>query len=147
MDMTLSDEHAAVRALAAEFVDREVMPHAAAWDRAESVDTGIVSKLGDLGFLGLTIDEKYGGSGGDHLTYCLVLEELGRGDSSVRGIVSVSLGLVAKTIHVYGAEEQRQEWLPRLCSGADLACFALTEPDTGSDAGSLQTRATPVEGG
>jgi alkylation response protein AidB-like acyl-CoA dehydrogenase len=96
MDMTLSDEHVAVRALAAEFVDREVMPHAAAWDRAESVDTGIASKLGDLGFLGLTIDEKYGGSGGDHLAYCLVLEELGRGDSSVRGIVSVSLGLVSE---------------------------------------------------
>src|SRR5215470_11051997 len=117
MDMTLSDEHVAVRALAAEFVDREVMPHAAAWDRAESVDTGIVSKLGDLGFLGLTIDEKYGGSGGDHLAYCLVLEELGRGDSSVRGIVSVSLGLVSKTVEKFGTPQQKQQWLPRLCSG------------------------------
>src|SRR5262245_19404671 len=141
MDMTLSDEHVAVRALAAEFVDREVMPHAAGWDRAESVDTGIVSKLGDLGFLGLTIDEKYGGSGGDHLAYCLVLEELGRGDSSVRGIVSVSLGLVTKSIKAYGTDQQRHEWLPRLCAGDALGCFALTEPGTGSDAGSLVTRA------
>jgi len=141
MDMTLSSEHAAVRALAAEFVDREVIPRAAEWDRAESVDTGIVRKLGDLGFLGLTIDERYGGSGGDHLAYCLVLEELGRGDSSVRGIVSVSLGLVTKTIKTYGTDEQRHEWLPRLCSGAALGCFALTEPGTGSDAGSLVTRA------
>jgi alkylation response protein AidB-like acyl-CoA dehydrogenase len=141
MDMTLSDEHAAVRALAAEFVDREVVPRAAAWDRAESVDIGIVKKLGDLGFLGLTIDESYGGSGGDHLAYCLVLEELGRGDSSVRGIVSVSLGLVTKSIKAYGTEQQRQEWLPRLCAGDALGCFALTEPGTGSDAGSLVTRA------
>jgi hypothetical protein len=141
MDMTLSSEHAAVRALAAEFVDREVMPRAAEWDRAESVDIGIVKKLGDLGFLGLTIDERYGGSGGDHLAYCLVLEELGRGDSSVRGIVSVSLGLVTKTIKTYGTDEQRHEWLPRLCSGSALGCFALTEPGTGSDAGSLVTRA------
>jgi alkylation response protein AidB-like acyl-CoA dehydrogenase len=141
MDMTLSSEQAAVRALAAEFVDREVMPRAAEWDRVESVDTGIVRKLGDLGFLGLTIDERYGGSGGDHLAYCLVLEELGRGDSSVRGIVSVSLGLVTKTIKTYGADEQRHEWLPRLCSGNSLGCFALTEPGTGSDAGSLITRA------
>src|SRR6185295_13248312 len=85
--------------------------------------------------------ERYGGSGGDHLAYCLVLEELGRGDSSVRGIVSVSLGLVAKSIKTYGTTEQRHHWLPRLCSGQSLACFALTEPGTGSDAGSLTTRA------
>src|SRR5262245_37049097 len=141
MDMTLSSEHAAVQALAAEFVDREVMPRAAEWDRAESVDIGIVKKLRDLGLLGLTIDERYGGSGGDHLAYCLVLEELGRGDSSVRGIVSVSLGLVTKTIKTYGTDEQRHEWLPSLCSGAALGCFALTEPGSGSDAGSLATRA------
>ena len=141
MDMTLSDEHAAVLALAAEFVDREVLPRAAEWDRAESVDVGIVRKLGGLGFLGLTIDEGYGGSGGDHLAYCLVLEELGRGDSSVRGIVSVSLGLVTKSIKAYGTQAQRHEWLPRLCSGEALGCFALTEPGTGSDAASLVTRA------
>src|SRR5215831_5544960 len=141
MDMTLSDEHVAVQALAAEFVDREVMPNAAEWDRAESVDIGIVRKLGGLGFLGLTIDEQYGGSGGDHLAYCLVLEELGRGDSSVRGIMSVSLGLVTKSIKAYGTDGQRHEWLPRLCAGEALGCFALTEPGTGSDAGSLVTRA------
>jgi alkylation response protein AidB-like acyl-CoA dehydrogenase len=141
MDLALSPEQAAVRQLAADFVDRDVMPHAAEWDRRESVDTGIVSKLGDLGFLGLTIPEVYGGSGGDHLAYCLVLEELGRGDSSVRGIVSVSLGLVTKSIAAYGTEEQKRDWLPRLCAGEALGCFALTEPDTGSDAASLRTRA------
>ncbi|MET8311832.1 acyl-CoA dehydrogenase family protein [Micromonospora sp. NPDC005173] len=141
MELTLSAEQAAVRQLAAEFADRELMPHAAAWDRRESVDPTVVGMLGDLGFLGLTIAESDGGSGGDHLAYCLVLEELGRGDSAVRGIVSVSLGLVAKSIAAHGSVEQRAEWLPRLCSGAVLGCFALTEPDSGSDAAALRTRA------
>ncbi|MFB6613735.1 acyl-CoA dehydrogenase family protein [Streptomyces sp. NPDC056367] len=141
MDMELSEEQAAVRRLAREFTEREVAPYAADWDRAESVDRAIVKKLGALGFLGLTVPEEYGGSGGDHLAYVLVTEELGRGDSSVRGIVSVSLGLVAKTVAAWGTEEQKNDWLPRLCSGDALGCFGLTEPGTGSDAGSLTTRA------
>ncbi|MEU4335238.1 acyl-CoA dehydrogenase family protein [Micromonospora lupini] len=141
MELTLSAEQTAVRQLAAEFADRELTPYAAEWDRRESVDPAIVGKLGDLGFLGLTIAESDGGSGGDHLAYCLVLEELGRGDSAVRGIVSVSLGLVAKSIAAHGSAAQRAEWLPRLCSGAALGCFGLTEPDSGSDAAALRTRA------
>ncbi|MEU8839424.1 acyl-CoA dehydrogenase family protein [Streptomyces roseus] len=141
MNLELSEEQEAVRRLAREFTDREIAPYAAEWDRAESVDRAIVKKLGDLGFLGLTVPEEYGGSGGDHLAYVLVTEELGRGDSAVRGIVSVSLGLVAKTIAAWGTEEQKRAWLPRLCSGRALGCFGLTEPGTGSDAGSLTTRA------
>ncbi|MEU4551759.1 acyl-CoA dehydrogenase family protein [Micromonospora violae] len=141
MDLTLTAEQAAVRQLAAEFANRELLPHAATWDRRESVDPAIVGMLGDLGFLGLTIAEADGGSGGDHLAYCLVLEELGRGDSAVRGIVSVSLGLVAKSIAAHGSADQRAEWLPKLCAGSALGCFALTEPDSGSDAAALRTRA------
>ncbi|MFI0878006.1 acyl-CoA dehydrogenase family protein [Streptomyces parvus] len=141
MDLALSEEQEAVRKLAEDFVAREVTPHAVAWDRAENVDRSIVRKLGGLGFLGLTVPEEYGGSGGDHLSYCLVTEELGRGDSSVRGIVSVSLGLVAKTIASWGSEEQKRQWLPRLTSGEAIGCFGLTEPGTGSDAGNLVTRA------
>ncbi|MET9878092.1 acyl-CoA dehydrogenase family protein [Actinacidiphila glaucinigra] len=141
MNLELSEEQAAVRALAAGFTEREIAPHAAAWDRAEAVDRGIVGKLGAVGFLGLTIPEEYGGSGGDHLAYCLVTEELGRGDSSVRGIVSVSLGLVAKSVAHWGTEEQKRDWLPRLASGEAVGCFGLTEPGTGSDAGNLTTRA------
>src|SRR5919205_3475313 len=137
MDFSLTPEQTAVRQLAADFVDREILPHAAAWDRAESVDLGIVKQLGQLGFLGQTIPEEYGGSGGDHIAYCLMLEELGRGDSAVRGILSVSLGLVGKSIKSYGTEEQKRTWLPGICSGELIACFALTEPGTGSDAGSL----------
>ncbi|MFF0485613.1 acyl-CoA dehydrogenase family protein [Streptomyces sp. NPDC004435] len=141
MDLGLSGEQEAVRRLAADFVAREVAPYVVEWDQAESVDRGLVKKLGSVGFLGLTIPEEYGGSGGDHLAYCLVTEELGRGDSSVRGIVSVSLGLVAKTIASWGTEEQKRAWLPRLASGDALGCFGLTEPGTGSDAGNLATRA------
>ncbi|BCL17398.1 acyl-CoA dehydrogenase family protein [Micromonospora sagamiensis] len=142
MDLHLSAEQAAVRQLAADFVAREVTPHAATWDRRESVDPDLARRLGEVGFLGLTIAEEHGGSGGDHLSYCLVLEELGRGDSSVRGIVSVSLGLVAKSIAAHGTPDQRAEWLPRLCAGTALGCFALTEPGSGSDAAALTTRAT-----
>ncbi|MFJ6462000.1 acyl-CoA dehydrogenase family protein [Streptomyces sp. NPDC091387] len=141
MNLELSEEQEAVRQLAKDFVARDIAPHVVEWDRAESVDKSIVKKLGSLGFLGLTVPEEYGGSGGDHLAYCLVTEELGRGDSSVRGIVSVSLGLVAKTIAARGDEEQKRRWLPRLTSGDAVGCFGLTEPGTGSDAGSLTTRA------
>jgi alkylation response protein AidB-like acyl-CoA dehydrogenase len=141
MDLSLSPEQEAVRQLAAEFVDREIVPYAAEWDRREAIDRTVVNRLGDLGLLGLTIPEAMGGSGGDHVAYCLVLEELGRGDSAVRGLVSVSLGLVGKTIAAYGSPDQQKQWLPRLCTGEALACFGLTESGTGSDAASLVTRA------
>ncbi|MFD4030929.1 acyl-CoA dehydrogenase family protein [Streptomyces sp. NPDC058637] len=141
MNLELSEEQEAVRQLAEDCVAREITPHVVEWDRAENVDKSIVKKLGALGFLGLTIPEEYGGSGGDHLAYCLVTEELGRGDSSVRGIVSVSLGLVAKTIAAWGTEEQKRQWLPGLTAGEAVGCFGLTEPGTGSDAGNLTTKA------
>ncbi|MCP2331058.1 acyl-CoA dehydrogenase family protein [Actinoalloteichus caeruleus] len=141
MDLSLTPEHADLRQLARNFADDEIAPHAAEWDRRESLDLDLIPRMGELGFLGLTIPEEHGGSGGDHLAYYLVLEELGRADSSVRGVVSVSLGLVAATIARHGTPEQHQRWLPALCSGRALGCFALTEPGTGSDAGALTTRA------
>jgi alkylation response protein AidB-like acyl-CoA dehydrogenase len=141
MDLTLTDEQAAFRALAREFLDREVVPHRAAWDRAESVDLAIIPKLGDLGFFGLTIPEEYGGVGGDYLTYVLAAEELGRADSAIRGIVSVSSGLFGTSVLQHGTEEQKQRWLPDVATGRALGCFGLTEPGNGSDAGNLRTRA------
>ena len=99
-------------------------------------------KLGELGFLGLTIPEEYGGTGGDHLAYCLVMEELGRGDSAVRGIVSrLASGWSPSRSPRTGARSRSGEWLPRLASGETLGCFGLTEPGIGSDAGNLTTRA------
>jgi len=141
MDLSLNEEQQAFRALAREFLDKEVVPHRAAWDRAEQVDTAILPKLAELGFFGLTIPEEYGGVGGDYITYCLGMEELGRADSSVRGIVSVSMGLVGKSILGYGKEVQKQDWLRKIATGEALGCFGLTEPDTGSDAGNLRTKA------
>jgi alkylation response protein AidB-like acyl-CoA dehydrogenase len=141
VDLSLTDEQQAFRALAREFLDREAVPHRAQWDRDESVDLAILPKMADIGFFGLTIPEEYGGVGGDYVTYALAMEELGRADSSLRGIVSVSNGLVGKSILGFGTEEQKQEWLPRIASAEALGCFGLTEPDVGSDAGNLTSRA------
>ncbi len=141
MDLTLTDEQAGFRALARDFLDREVVPHRAAWDREESVDLAIIPKLGEIGFFGLTIPEEYGGVGGDYLTYVLAAEELGRADSAIRGIVSVSSGLFGTSVLRHGTEEQKQRWLPAIATGRILGCFGLTEPGHGSDAGNLRTRA------
>lgn len=141
MDLFPTLEQQQFREYARDFLDKEVVARRRDWDRAESVDLGIVEKLGEMGFFGLTIPEQYGGLGGDYRTYCIGMEELGRADSAVRGVVSVSMGLVGKVILSHGTEEQKQRWLPRIATGAALACFGLTEPNTGSDAGNLETRA------
>jgi len=141
VDLSLSAEQQAFRAVAREFLEREAIPHRTEWDRRESVDTAIVPRMGELGFFGLTIPEEYGGVGGDHVTSVLAMEELGRADSALRGIVSVSSGLVGGSVLRAGSEEQRREWLPRLATGTALGCFGLTEPGVGSDAGNLTTRA------
>lgn len=141
MDLSLTDEQTAFRQAARDFLDREAIPHRTQWDRDESVDLAIVPKMAELGFFGLTIPEEYGGLGGDYVTYALAMEELGRADSALRGIVSVSSGLVGKSILFHGTEEQRQEWLPQLATASRLGCFGLTEPGTGSDAGNLTSRA------
>jgi alkylation response protein AidB-like acyl-CoA dehydrogenase len=138
---TLTEDQELLRRTVADFVDREVVPHRVEWDRAEQVDRAIVPRLGALGLLGITIPEEYGGTPADHRAYCLLMEELGRGDSSVRGIVSVSLGLFGKTVFAEGSEEQKRRWLPGICSGESIGCYALTEPGAGSDAGHLVTSA------
>jgi butyryl-CoA dehydrogenase len=141
VDFTLTSEQELIRATAREFLDREVVPHAREWDRTETMDRGIVEKLAEIGFLGASLPADAGGMGLDTISYCLVMEELGRADSSVRGIVSVQNGLVGKTVAKWATEEQRAEWLPRLASGEALGCYALTEPGSGSDPASLTTRA------
>jgi len=141
LDFGLTDEQQLIRETARAFCDREIAPFAREWDRSERMDRGIVGKLADVGFLGCALPEEHGGMGLDTVSYCLVMEELGRADSSVRGIVSVNNGLAGKTIAKWGTEEQRSEWLPRMCSGAALGCYALTEPGSGSDPASLVARA------
>src|SRR4051794_5625371 len=141
MDFSLSEEQQLIRHTAREFCDREIVPHAREWDRTERMDLAIVAKLADVGFLGCALPEEYGGMGLDTVSYCLVMEELGRADSSVRGIVSVNNGLAGKTIARWGTPEQKAEWLPKLCDGSALGCYGLTEPGSGSDPASLGTRA------
>jgi alkylation response protein AidB-like acyl-CoA dehydrogenase len=141
MDLSLSEEQEAFRSLARDFLEREAVPHRQQWDRDESVDLAIIPKMAEIGFFGLTIPEEYGGLGGDYVTYVLGMEELGRADSALRGIVSVSNGLVGKSILGFGTEEQKQEWLPGIATAEKLGCFGLTEPGTGSDAGNLTSRA------
>jgi alkylation response protein AidB-like acyl-CoA dehydrogenase len=141
MDLSLTEDQLGFKALARDFLDKEVVPYRAEWDRRESVDTALIPRLGEIGFFGLTIPEEYGGLGGDYITYCIGMEELGRADSSVRGIVSVSMGLVGKVILSHGTEEQKHQYLPGIASGTLLGCFGLTEPDNGSDPATLKSRA------
>jgi alkylation response protein AidB-like acyl-CoA dehydrogenase len=146
IDFELTDEQRLVKETAREFADAEIAPRARENDRHERFDTELVEKLAEMGFLGPIISEEYGGRGIDYRTYGLIVEEIGRADSSARTVISVVTSLVGSSIEKWGNEEQKREWLPRLCSG-ELGCFGLTEPGTGSDAANLGTRATKIDGG
>jgi len=141
VDFELSEEQRLIRDTAREFCDAEIAPHAAEWDRTETIDRSIVGKLAELGFLAAALPEEHGGMGLEMVSYALVVEEIGRADSNVRGIVSVSNGLYGKTVAKWGTEEQKARLLPGLASGEALGCYALTEPGAGSDPGGLETRA------
>ena len=141
MDLALTSEQELIRDSARELCRAELVPHAQAWDHAEELPRELVGTLAEAGFLAAALPEKLGGGGLDSVSYCLLCEELGRADSSVRGIVSVSNGLYGKTIAKWGSDEQRAEHLPGLASGEALGCYALTEPGCGSDAAALATRA------
>src|SRR5438034_1816834 len=141
MDFRLTPEQELIRASARELAEREITPNVRDWDRAELLDRALVDKLAAAGYLGAGWGEEYGGAALGTLSYALVVEELGKADASVRGIVSVNVGLVGKTIARFGTEEQKRTWLPGLASGEALGCYALTEPGCGSDAAALTTRA------
>ena len=141
MDFALTSEQELIRASARELCNAELVPHAQAWDRDEELPRSLVGTLAEAGFLAAALPEELGGGGLDSVSYCLLCEELGKADSSVRGIVSVSNGLYGKTIAKWGTETQRNEHLPALASGEALGCYALTEPGCGSDAAALVTRA------
>jgi butyryl-CoA dehydrogenase len=147
MDFNLTDEQKLIAETAREFADREIVPRVRENDRAERFDRELARKLGEVGFLGAPVAEAYGGRGLDYLGYGLIVEAIGRADSSARTVVSVVTSLVSHPIEHWGSEEQKQRWLPRLTSGEILGCFGLTEPDTGSDAANLRTRATKTDAG
>ena len=146
MDFDLSQDHALIRRTVRDFAEGEVAPVAEELDRTKAFPYEIVAKLGKLGLMGIPFPEEYGGAGGDTLAYVLAVEELTRVDSSVAITLCAHTSLGTQPIYLFGSEEQKQEWLPTLCSGERLGAFGLTEPEAGSDAGNTRTRAR-LEGG
>jgi butyryl-CoA dehydrogenase len=147
MDFDLTDEHELVRETARTFTDNEIVDRARENDRNEHFDLELVGMLAEQGYLGAIVPREYGGAGLDYVTYGLIVEEVGRGDSAMRTVISVQTSLVCSAILRWGTEEQKQRYLPKLCSGEWLGCFGLTEPDTGSDAANQKTRAQRTDGG
>jgi alkylation response protein AidB-like acyl-CoA dehydrogenase len=147
MDFELTDEQRLVRETARAFTDNEIVERARENDRNEHFDLELVQKIADQGYLGAIVPREYGGAGLDYLTYGLIVEEVGRGDSAMRTVISVNTSLVCSAILRWGTEEQKHHYLPKLCSGEWLGCFALTEPDTGSDAANQKTRARKTDSG
>jgi short-chain 2-methylacyl-CoA dehydrogenase len=146
MNFDLSPEHELIRRTVREFAEGEVAPVAEELDRTKSFPYEIVSKLGKLGLMGIPFPQEYGGGGGDSLAYALAVEELTRVDSSVAITLCAHTSLGTQPIYLFGSEEQKQQWLPRLCAGEALGAFGLTEPEAGSDAGNTKTRARLQDG-
>ena len=147
MDFDLTDEQKLVRETARSFTDNEIVDRARENDRNEHFDLELVGMLAEQGYLGAIVPREYGGAELDYLTYGLIVEEVGRGDSAMRTVISVQTSLVCSAILRWGTEAQKQRYLPKLCSGEWLGCFGLTEPDTGSDAANQKTRAERTNGG
>src|SRR5437899_6179399 len=137
----LSEEHEALRRTVEEFAHDVVAPVIGGYYEREEFPYPIVKQMGEMGLFGLPFPEEYGGMGGDFFALCLAIEELGRVDSSVAITLEAGVGLGASPIYKFGTEEQKREWLPRLCSGEVLGAFGLTEPGGGSDAGATRTTA------
>jgi len=139
----LSREHEAFRASVRDFAEKEIGPHAADWDKAHHFPVDVVQKMGQLGLMGLTAPEEYGGAGedGDFVSLCIAIEELGRVDQSLGITLEAAVGLGINPILTYGTPAQKERWLPDLVAGKALAGFGLTEPGAGSDAGATRTKA------
>jgi short-chain 2-methylacyl-CoA dehydrogenase len=146
VDFDLSPDHELIRRTVREFAEGEVAPVAEQLDRTKSFPYEIVRQLGALNLMGIPFPEEYGGGGGDTLAYALAVEELTRVDSSVAITLCAHTSLGTQPLYLFGSEEQKREWLPQLCSGERLGAFGLTEPEAGSDAGNVKTRATLADG-
>lgn len=147
LEEQLSDEERMIRDSTRDYAQDRLMPRVLEANRNESFDRQIIFEMGDLGLLGATLPEKYGCSNVNYVSYGLMAREIERVDSSYRSAMSVQSSLVMHPIHAYGTEAQREKYLPRLATGEWVGCFGLTEPDHGSDPGSMATRAKAVDGG
>ena len=151
MSFELSAEHEQFRRTVRDFAEKEIAPHASQWDRDHHFPVDVVAKMGQLGLMGLTAPEEYGGAGlagedGGFTSLCLAIEEIGRVDQSMGITLEAAVGLGINPILTYGTDEQKQTWLPELVSGEKLAGFGLTEPGAGSDAGATKTKAVLADG-
>jgi short-chain 2-methylacyl-CoA dehydrogenase len=146
MHFDLTDEQEDIRRLVRDFAQQEVKPVAEELDREKRFPYEIVDKLGELGLMGVPYPEEYGGAAAGYLAYAIVVEELARVDSSVAITLAQNTSLGTYPIYAFGSEEQKQEWMPQLCSGKALAGFGLTEPEAGSDAGNVRTTAREEDG-
>jgi alkylation response protein AidB-like acyl-CoA dehydrogenase len=147
MNFELGKEQQEIKERAAEFADREVAPHAAELDREDRFPAETFEKLAGMGFMGLCVPEEYGGAGADFLSYVLLLEEISRADAGVGVTLAVHTSAGTLPILMYGDEDQKSRWVPDLARGAKIGCFALTEPEAGSDAAAIASRAERVDGG
>ena len=134
MNFSLTEEHLMIRDAARDFAHTELLPGVIERDEKQSFPDDLVKKMGDLGFMGIMVDPKYGGSGMDTLSYVLIMEELSKVDASASVIVSVNNSLVCYGIEAYGSEEQKQKYLTKLATGEYVGAFCLSEPEAGSDA-------------
>lgn len=141
MDFDLTDEQKMIRDMSRDFADEVIAPRAEEMERTGEYPYDIMAQMGELGMLGIPFPEKYGGSGGDWVGLHLCIEEISRGDSGLGGLVDVTTTVVGQELLAFGTEEQKQKWLIPLAKGEIIGAFALTEPDSGSDAGALRTTA------
>jgi alkylation response protein AidB-like acyl-CoA dehydrogenase len=146
MDFSLSNDHELIRRTARDFAEQEVAPVAEELDRTKAFPYDIVRRLGELGFMGVPFPESVGGAGADTLAYALVVEELTRIDSSVAITMCAHTSLGTQPIYLFGSDEQKERYLPDLCAGRKLGAFGLTEPEAGTDAGNVRTRAQLDDG-
>src|ERR671920_2380196 len=147
MNFSMSREQQETKDRAMTFADREVAPNATDIDRDDRVPFETLEKMAEAGFMGLCVPEEYGGAGADFLSYCLLIEELSRADAGVGVTLAVHTSAGTLPIVMFGTEEQKARWVPPLARGERIGCFALTEPETGSDASAIRTRAERVGGG
>ncbi|MDQ3863968.1 MAG: acyl-CoA dehydrogenase family protein [Actinomycetota bacterium] len=147
MNFVLGPQQQALKKRATQFADREVAPYAAELDRENRVPFETLEKLAEEGLMGLCVPEEYGGAGADFLSYCLLIEEISRADAGVGVTLAVHTSAGTLPIVMFGTEEQKARWVRPLARGESIGCFALTEPETGSDASAIQAHAERVEGG
>lgn len=145
-DLELSEDQRMIRDLARDFARREIAPHAQAWEKAGWIDDALVAQMGELGLLGMVVPEEWGGSYIDYVAYALAVEEISAGDGATGALMSIHNSVGCGPVLNYGSQAQKDEWLAELASGRAIGCFALTEPQAGSEAHNLRTRAELVDG-